>query len=205
MDSRQLDIALIDTLRANLPDYLYNGNPSMNLGADVYSLQAVSIILVICALIFVYFYNMKNPSNPLFAFVVTSIAISLSLYFFIGIPKYQGRPDRSGEEISTDYLEQVHADMARYGETAGIGSRTATDHLAGLITCSDAFYRREICRKRDTEQNGYARNWSELEERITLLELSLLTQMEKELRVDNTDQHKHRIDAALGLQKGKGE
>lgn len=205
MNPRQLDIALIDTLRANLPDYLYNVNPSMGASAMYHSLLAICIILVICALIFGYFYNTKNPSNPLFAFVLTSIAISLSVYFFIGIPKYQWRPDRSGEEISTDYLEQVHADMARYGETAGIGSRTATDHLAGLITCSDAFYRREVCKKQTGEPYKYARDWSELEERITLLELSLLTQMEKESRADNTDQHKHRIDAALGLQKGKGE
>lgn len=205
MDSHQLDIALIDTLRANLPDYLFNGNPSMNTSIMNDPLLITCIILVICALIFVCFYNTKRPSNPLFAFVITSTAISLLVYFFVGIPKYQERTNRMGEEVSVEYLRRVNEDMARYGETADIGSRAATDHLAGLISCSDTFHWRDVCPKGTEEPYRYVDSWSSLETRITRLEVSLSSQMEKESRINAVEQNKQRIDTALDRQKENGE
>ena len=205
MESRQLDIALIETLRANLLDYLFNGNPSMSTSIMNDPLLIICISSVMYVLIFGWFRSTERPSNPLFAFVITSASISLLVYFFVGIPKYQERADRRGEEVSVEYLRHVNEEMARYGEAAGIGSRAATDHLAGLISCSDAFYWRDVCPKGTEEPYSYVDSWSSLETRITRLEVSLLSQMGKESRVNSVEQNKHRIDAALGQQKESGE
>ena len=205
MESRQLDIALIETLRANLPDYLFNGNPSMSTSIMNDPLLIICIISVMYVLIFDWFRSTERPSNPLFAFVITSAAIFLLVYFFVGIPKYQERADRRGEEVSVEYLRHVNEEMARYGEAADIGSRAATDHLAGLISCSDAFYWRDVCPKGTEEPYSYVDSWSSLETRITRLEVSLLSQMEKESRVNSVEQNKHRIDTALDRQKKNGE
>lgn len=205
MDSRRLDIALIETLRANLPDYLFNGNPSMSTSIMNDPLLIICIISVMYVLIFGWFRSTESPSNPLFAFVITSTAISLLVYFFVGIPKYQERADRRGEEVSVEYLRHVNEEMARYGEAAGIGSRAATDHLAGLISCSDAFYWRDVCPKGTEEPYRYVDSWSSLETRITRLEVSLSSQMEKESRINAVEQNKQRIDTALDRQKKNGE
>lgn len=200
MDSHQLDIALIDILRANLPDYLYNGNPSMSMGVINGPHSALVLALLVSAVSFVLLYGTKRPSGPFFTIFVCLTAVSLFVYFFIGTPKYHWRTDRTSEEISVEYLRRVNSDMANYGEaTAGIGSRAATDRLSDLITCSEDFHQREVCKK-----GQYARNWAELDERLMLLEIFVLTQEKQQAELDRAKQYKQRIDGALGRQKGEG-
>lgn len=102
MDSRQLDIALIDTLRANLPDYLFNGNPSMSTSIMNDPLLIICIISVMYVLIFGWFRSTERPSNPLFAFVITSASISLLVYFLLEYRNIKNVPTEGAKKSASN-------------------------------------------------------------------------------------------------------